>query len=74
MRFEGISERYLEIDGAWEDHARYAITAEEWGDRAPELVSNWLFRDTTRRPRNVGRFSSLIVVVLSEPLSRSREA
>jgi ribosomal-protein-alanine N-acetyltransferase len=42
LRFEGISERYLEIDGAWEDHARYAITAEEWSDRAPELVTNWL--------------------------------
>jgi ribosomal-protein-alanine N-acetyltransferase len=42
LRFEGISERYLEIDGAWEDHARYAITAEEWGDRAPELVTDWL--------------------------------
>jgi ribosomal-protein-alanine N-acetyltransferase len=42
LRCEGIAERYLEIDGAWEDHARYAITAEEWGDRAPELVANWL--------------------------------
>jgi ribosomal-protein-alanine N-acetyltransferase len=42
LRFEGISERYLEIDGAWEDHARYAITAEEWSDRAPELVTDWL--------------------------------
>ncbi len=42
MRFEGIAERYLEIDGAWEDHARYAITAEEWNDRAPELVTDWL--------------------------------
>lgn len=42
LRFEGIAERYLEIDGAWEDHARYAITSEEWSDRAPELVTNWL--------------------------------
>ncbi len=42
LRFEGIAERYLEIDGAWEDHARYAITREEWGDRAPELVTSWL--------------------------------
>jgi [ribosomal protein S5]-alanine N-acetyltransferase len=42
MRFEGIAERYLEIDGAWEDHAHYAITAEEWADRAPQLVSDWL--------------------------------
>lgn len=42
LRCEGIAERYLEIDGAWEDHARYAVTAEEWADRAPELVSRWL--------------------------------
>jgi ribosomal-protein-alanine N-acetyltransferase len=42
LRFEGTAERYLEIDGAWEDHAHYAMTAEEWADRAPELVSSWL--------------------------------
>jgi ribosomal-protein-alanine N-acetyltransferase len=42
LRLEGVAERYLEIDGAWEDHARYAITAEEWSERAPELVANWL--------------------------------
>lgn len=42
VRSEGIAERYLEIDGAWEDHVRYAITAEEWAERAPELVADWL--------------------------------
>jgi ribosomal-protein-alanine N-acetyltransferase len=42
LRLEGIAERYLEIDGAWEDHARYAITAEEWNDHAPQLVADWL--------------------------------
>ncbi len=42
IRCEGIAERYLEIDGAWEDHARYAVTAEEWRDRAPQLVADWL--------------------------------
>lgn len=42
LRFEGVAERYLEIDGAWEDHAHYAITAEEWADRAPQLVADWL--------------------------------
>lgn len=42
LRFEGVAERYLEIDGAWEDHGRYAITAEEWADRAPQLVADWL--------------------------------
>ena len=42
IRFEGTAERYLEIDGVWEDHARFAITAEEWADRAPEIIANWL--------------------------------
>jgi [ribosomal protein S5]-alanine N-acetyltransferase len=42
LRFEGVAERYLEIDGVWEDHARYAITVEEWRARAPELVADWL--------------------------------
>ncbi|MGC8498201.1 MAG: GNAT family N-acetyltransferase [Acidimicrobiales bacterium] len=42
LRCEGVAERYLEIDGAWEDHARYAMTAEEWADRAPQLVADWL--------------------------------
>ena len=30
MRYEGLSERYLKINGVWEDHRMYAITAEEW--------------------------------------------
>ena len=29
-------QRYLEIDGVWEDHVRYAITAEEWAVRGAE--------------------------------------
>ena len=33
IREEGIALRYLEINGAWEDHIRYAITAEEWQAR-----------------------------------------
>lgn len=44
LRLEGISERYLEIDGNWEDHARFAITAEEWEVRRQELVWTWLGR------------------------------
>ena len=31
LRNEGIALRYLEINGVWEDHVRYAITAEDWG-------------------------------------------
>ena len=30
MRFEGLAERYLLINGVWEDHRMYALTAEEW--------------------------------------------
>jgi ribosomal-protein-alanine N-acetyltransferase len=30
MRYEGLSERYLLINGVWEDHLLYALTAEEW--------------------------------------------
>jgi [ribosomal protein S5]-alanine N-acetyltransferase len=42
IRNEGIAERYLEINGVWEDHVRYAITAEEWRERRDSLVSQWL--------------------------------
>ena len=30
---KAIAARYLEINGVWEDHIRYAITAEEWDGR-----------------------------------------
>jgi ribosomal-protein-alanine N-acetyltransferase len=42
IRFEGIAERLLSIDGVWEDHARYAITTEEWALRGKELGAAWL--------------------------------
>jgi [ribosomal protein S5]-alanine N-acetyltransferase len=42
IRQEGIAERFLEIDGVWEDHVRYAITSEEWTVREPELSREWL--------------------------------
>lgn len=42
IRDEGIARRYLEINGTWEDHMRYAITAEEWSQRRDELVDAWL--------------------------------
>ena len=42
IRDEGIAHRYLEINGVWEDHIRYALTVEEWHDRRDELVvSGW---------------------------------
>ena len=42
LRDEGTAERYLEINGVWEDHVRYAITAEEWDTRGDELVAEWI--------------------------------
>jgi ribosomal-protein-alanine N-acetyltransferase len=42
LRGEGIALRYLEIDGRWEDHVRYAITAEEWAERRDRYVRQWL--------------------------------
>ncbi len=42
IRSEGIALRYLEINGNWEDHVRYAITTEEWQKRGPELVAGWM--------------------------------
>lgn len=42
IREEGTAQRYLEIDGVWEDHVRYAMTAEEWARRRDELEAAWL--------------------------------
>lgn len=42
LRCEGLAERYLEINGTWEDHLRFAITAEEWEERREELSADWL--------------------------------
>ena len=42
LRCEGLAERYLEINGVWEDHLRYAMTFEEWRARAKELSADWL--------------------------------
>jgi ribosomal-protein-alanine N-acetyltransferase len=42
VRSEGLAERYLEINGVWEDHIRYAVTAEEWAVEGPDWVSSWL--------------------------------
>lgn len=42
LRSEGTAVRYLEINGVWEDHVRYAITAEEWNDRREEILNDWI--------------------------------
>jgi len=42
IRNEGTALRFLEINGVWEDHVRYAITIEEWQERREELNNDWL--------------------------------
>ncbi len=42
LREEGVAQRYLEINGVWEDHLRFAITAEEWQQRRHELTDTWI--------------------------------
>ncbi|MFM8388680.1 MAG: GNAT family N-acetyltransferase, partial [Actinomycetota bacterium] len=42
LRNEGLAERFLEINGLWEDHYRFAMTTEEWLTRRSELTAAWL--------------------------------
>lgn len=42
IRDEGVAQRYLEINGSWEDHIRYAMTAEEWDQRREQLLADWI--------------------------------
>lgn len=42
LRDEGTAVRYLRINGVWEDHIRYAITAEEWEERRERYAKLWL--------------------------------
>lgn len=42
LRSEGIARKYLEIDGHWEDHAKFAMTSEEWRQRRDELIEAWI--------------------------------
>lgn len=42
VREEGTAKRYLEINGVWEDHVRYAMTIEEWHARQEDLEANWI--------------------------------
>lgn len=52
LREEGMSERFLQIRGVWEDHVRYAITSEDWDMRREEYERTFLGR---RRVRAAGR-------------------
>lgn len=42
LREEGVALRYLEINGNWEDHVRYAITSEDWADKRDFYEANFL--------------------------------
>jgi ribosomal-protein-alanine N-acetyltransferase len=42
IREEGTAMRYLEINGVWEDHVRYAMTVEEWEERHEALLRDWV--------------------------------
>lgn len=42
LRDEGTALRYLEINGVWEDHIRFAITSEDWAERGEELLAVWV--------------------------------
>ena len=42
LRSEGVAVGFLEINGVWEDHVRYAITTEEWQERRQDLTEKFL--------------------------------
>jgi ribosomal-protein-alanine N-acetyltransferase len=42
LRNEGVALGFLEINGEWEDHVRYAMTAEEWAVRGQALRTTWI--------------------------------
>jgi ribosomal-protein-alanine N-acetyltransferase len=42
MRDEGTAVRFLQIQGVYEDHVRYAITIEEWHARQADLTARFL--------------------------------
>lgn len=51
---EGVAQRFLEINGTWEDHIRYGITAEEWQLRREPAVGR-LARALRRAAGSGGR-------------------
>ncbi len=42
LRDEGTAVRFLQIQGVYEDHIRYAFTIEEWRERGHELVAKFV--------------------------------
>jgi ribosomal-protein-alanine N-acetyltransferase len=44
LRDEGTAVRFLQIQGIYEDHIRYAMTVEEWRERGHELMAKFVNR------------------------------
>jgi ribosomal-protein-alanine N-acetyltransferase len=44
LRDEGTAVRFLQIQSVYEDHIRYAISAEEWRERGHELMAKFVHR------------------------------
>lgn len=42
LREEGLAMGFLEINGLWEDHLRFGLTAEDWAARGSDLREAWL--------------------------------
>lgn len=42
LRDEGTARKFLQIRGVYEDHVRYAITAEEWAEHRAEIERRFL--------------------------------
>ena len=55
FREEGVALRYLEINGVWEDHVRYAITTEEWEGAPGRARRGLAVAARTRRDRGALR-------------------
>lgn len=51
MREEGVALRFLEINGRWEDHLRFAITLEDWRERSADLLARWVAPERSRNPK-----------------------
>jgi [ribosomal protein S5]-alanine N-acetyltransferase len=42
IRCEGVAVGLLQINGEWEDHMQFAVVAEDWAVRGPELQRTWI--------------------------------
>ncbi len=69
LRLEGLAQRYVQINGVWEDHYRFAMTVEEWLVCAQELVSTWI--GTPQQPV-VNPAATTTVTRISSRTGRSR--